>query len=74
MSLLYFFICSWVLTTILLFILTRHPEENEKWLTFILEIMTFSTLLTIAEVVIVFVIFIIIAIFLGVLALFGVIG
>jgi hypothetical protein len=67
MALLYFFICSWVLITILLFILTRHPEENEKWSTFILEIITLSTLLTIAEVVIVLVI-------LGVLALFGVIG
>lgn len=74
MALLYFFICSWVLITILLFILTRHPEENEKWSTFILEIITFSTLLTIAEVVIVLVIFIVIAIILGVLALFGVIG
>lgn len=74
MALLYFFICSWVLTTILLFILIRHPEENEKWSTFILEIITFSTLLTIAEVVIVLVIFMVIAIYLGVLALFGVIG
>lgn len=74
MALLYFFICSWALITILLFILTRHPEENEKWSTFILEIITFSTLLTIAEVVIVLVIFMVIAIYLGVLALFRVIG
>lgn len=74
MVLLYFFMCSWVLITILLFILTRHPEENEKWSTFILEIITLSTLLTIAEAVIVLIIFMVIAIFLGVLALFGVIG
>ena len=74
MVLLYFFMCSWVLITILLFILTRHPEENEKWSTFILEIITFSTLLTIAEVVIVLIVFMVIAIFLGVLALFRVIG
>ena len=69
MSLLYFLICSWVLITILLFILTRHPEENEKWSTFILEIITCSTLLTIAEVVIMAIV-----IFLWVLALFCVIG
>lgn len=74
MTILYFFICSWVLTTILLFILTRHPEENEKWSTFILEIITCSTLLTIAEIVIVFIVFMAIVIFLGVLALFCVIG
>lgn len=74
MSLLYSFICSLVLTTILSFILTGYPEENGKWSTFILKIITLSTLLTIAEVVIVFLIFIIIAIFLGALALFGVIG
>lgn len=74
MSLLYFFMCSWILITILLFILTKHPEENEKWSAFILEIITFSTLLTIAEVVIVLIVFMIIAIFLGVLALFGAIG
>lgn len=73
MKLLYFFVCSWVLITILLFILTRHPEENEKWSTFILEIITCSTLLTIAEVVIVFIVFMAIMIFLGVLALFCVI-
>lgn len=71
MALLYFFMCSWALITILLFILTRHPEENEKWSTFILQIITFSTLLAMAEIVIVF---IVIAIFLGALALFGVIG
>lgn len=74
MTLLYFFICSWIFITIVLFILTRRPEENEKWSTFILQIITFSTLLTIAEVVIVFAIFFTIAIFLGMLALFGVIG
>lgn len=74
MALLYFFMCSWALITILLFILTRHPEENEKWLTFILQIITFSTLLAMAEIVIVLIVFIVIAIFLGALALFGVIG
>ena len=74
MALLYFFMCSWALITILLFILTRHPEENEKWSTFILQIITFSTLLVMAEIVIVLIVFIVIAIFLGVLALFGVIG
>lgn len=74
MELLYFFIFSWVLITILLFILNRHPEENEKWSTFILEIITFSTLLTISEVVIVLIVCMVIAIFLGLLALFGVIG
>lgn len=74
MTILYFFICSWVLTTILLFILTRHPEENEKWSTFILEIITCSTLLTIAEVVIMFTAFMAVVIFLGVLALFCAIG
>lgn len=74
MVLLYLFICSWVLITILLFILADHPEENEKWSIFILEIITFSTLLTIAEVVIVIIVLMVIAIFLGLLALFGVIG
>lgn len=74
MALLYFFMCSWALITILLFILTRHPEENEKWPTFILQIITFSTLLAMAEIVIVLIVFIVIAIFLGALALFGVIG
>lgn len=74
MALLYFFMCSWALITILLFILARHPEENEKWSTFILQIITFSTLLAMAEIVIVLIVFIVIAIFLGALALFGVIG
>lgn len=73
MSLLYFFICIWVLTTILSFILTR-PEEYEKRSTFILEIITLSVLLTISEAIIVLIIFMVISIFLGVLALFGVIG
>lgn len=73
MTLLYFIICSWVVITILLSMLTR-PKEYEKWSTFILEIITLSTLLTIAEVVILFIVFMVIAIFLGVLALFGVIG
>ena len=73
MSLLYSFICIWVLTTILSFILTR-PEEYEKRSTFILEIITLSVLLTIFEAVIVIIIFMVISIFLEVLALFGVIG
>lgn len=73
MSLLYFFICSLVLTTILSFILTR-PEEYEKRSTFILEIITLSVLLTIAEAIIVLIIFMVISIFLGVLVSFGVIG
>lgn len=73
MSLLYCFICIWVLTTILSFILTR-PEEYEKRSTFILEIITLSVLLTIAEAIIVLIIFMVISIFLGILALFGVIG
>ena len=73
MSLLYSFICIWVLTTILSFILTR-PEEYEKRSTFILEIITLSVLLTISEAIIVLIIFMVISIFLGVLALFGVIG
>lgn len=73
MSLLYFFICIWVLTTILSFILTR-PEEYEKRSTFILDIIILSLLLTISEAIIVLIIFMVISIFLGVLALFGVIG
>ena len=73
MELLYFFVCIWVLTTILSFILTR-PEEYEKRSTFILEIITLSVLLTISEAIIVLIIFMVISIFLGVLALFGVIG
>ena len=73
MTLLYSFICIWVLTTILSFILTR-PEEYEKRSTFILEIITLSVLLTISEAIIVLIIFMVISIFLGVLALFGVIG
>ena len=73
MSLLYSFICIWVLTTILSFILTR-PEEYEKRSTFILEIITLSVLLTIFEAIIVIIIFMVISIFLEVLALFGVIG
>lgn len=72
MVLLYFFIGSWVLITIILFIYNRGPLlKNEKRSTFILEIITLSTLLTIAEVVIVF---IVIAIGLGIFSLFGVIG
>lgn len=73
MELLYLFICIWALTTILSFILTR-PEEYEKRSTFILEIITLSVLLTISEAIIVLIIFMVISIFLGVLALFGVIG
>ena len=73
MTLLHSFICIWVLTTILSFILTR-PEEYEKRSTFILEIITLSVLLTISEAIIVLIIFMVISIFLGVLALFGVIG
>ena len=73
MTLLYSFICIWVLTTILSFILTR-PEEYEKRSTFILEIIILSVLLTISEAIIVLIIFMVISIFLGVLALFGVIG
>ena len=73
MTLLYSFICIWVLTTILSFILTR-PEEYEKRSTFILEIITLSVLLTISEAIILLIIFMVISIFLGVLALFGVIG
>ena len=73
MTLLYSFICIWVLTTILSFILTR-PEEYEKRSTFILEIIICSVLLTISEAIIVLIIFMVISIFLGVLALFGVIG
>ena len=73
MTLLYSFICIWVLTTILSFILTR-PEEYEKRSTFILEIITLSVLLTISEAIIILIIFMVISIFLGVLALFGVIG
>lgn len=46
----------------------------KKWSTFILQIITFSTLLAMAEIVIVLIVFIVIAIFLGALALFGVIG
>lgn len=75
MVLLYFFIGSWVLITIILFIYNRGPLlKNEKRSTFILEIITLSTLLTIAEVAIVFIVFIVIAIGLGIFALFGVIG
>ena len=73
MTLFYSFICIWVLTTILSFILTR-PEEYEKRSTFILEIITLSVLLTISEAIILLIIFMVISIFLGVLALFGVIG
>ena len=73
MTLLHSFICICVLTTILSFILTR-PEEYEKRSTFILEIITLSVLLTISEAIIVLIIFMVISIFLGVLALFGVIG
>lgn len=75
MELLIFFICSWVCVSVLLFILLLicggHPEENETWIAFIFSIILFSGIVTIAGVLI---LYIGTMIFLGVLALFGVIG
>lgn len=71
MELFVFFICVWVFISVCLFIRNGHPEENEKWSTFIFEIILISGILAIAGIVIMFMV---IATLLGVLALFGVIG
>ena len=71
MELFIFFICVWIFITICLFIWNGRPGENEKWSTFMFEIILISGILAIAGMVILFWIAITLIV---ILALFGVIG